>query len=264
MIRADCNGYAPNIWSNSNLLGICAACGAFIMSMGFENPTFRTKTTPSPCAPCRLALDSFVALQYTQTKVNARTLIEALSFWEASGSAIAQTARETSDVLSVGGIPNLLAGGIAVQLHGYARFTGDVDIIVPDVQVAHELLLSKGFSQSLRKLVAVVHPTLRVTVDLLPGGSYFEPGRLVAFPIPTDTALVMHPVSLEDLISLKLDAWLKYPVQRGQDKVDVEKLIANNRLPRDFNAHPAMTEQYRRIWDAVAAESAANPNLLES
>jgi len=37
-------------------------------------------------------------------------------------------------VLSRSGIPSLVVGGYAVQENGYARFTSDVDIVVPDVQ----------------------------------------------------------------------------------------------------------------------------------
>ena len=37
-------------------------------------------------------------------------------------------------------IPHYVCGGFAVQEHGYPRFTVDVDIIVPDVQLAREKL----------------------------------------------------------------------------------------------------------------------------
>src|SRR5690348_14105746 len=76
--------------------------------------------------------------------MDARTLVEAMTLWEGTGTAVAQAAHAVSGFLSDHGIPNLIAGGIAVQLHGYPRTTIDVDIVVPDVQQAHELLVANG------------------------------------------------------------------------------------------------------------------------
>lgn len=185
--------------------------------------------------------------------MNARSLIDALSLWEATGSQIARAARETSDLLARNGIPNLIAGGIAVQLHGYARFTNDVDLVVRDMEGAHRLLISNGYRQSLRKLICAIHP-LNVDIDLLPAGRCLEMACKVPFPEPTDTQAVMQPVTMEDLVSLKLDSWSRRPANRGQDRVDVAKLISNNGLPRDFPVHPAMLAQYHAIWDELAEE----------
>jgi len=196
--------------------------------------------------------------------MTAKTLIEAMGLWEATGTQIAQTAKETSELLARNGIPNLVAGGIAVQLHGYPRFTNDVDLIVPDVQAAHEALLAAGFRPSLIRMLAVLHPTFRVTIDLLPGGKCLQRACQVNFPMPTDVTAVMQPVSLEDLVSLKLDSYLRSPARRGQDRTDVEKLIINNRLPRDLMVHPAMAAKYNEVWDAIAAESAADPEMPEA
>ena len=51
-----------------------------------------------------------------------------------------RTLRSAVSILSDGGIPHLVAGGIAVQEHGYFRVTLDADIIVPDVMDAVEVL----------------------------------------------------------------------------------------------------------------------------
>jgi hypothetical protein len=188
--------------------------------------------------------------------MNAKTLIDALTLWEATGSQIAQAAEETSQLLVKNGIPNLVAGGIAVQLHGYPRFTHDVDLIVPDVEKAHELLMSKGFRQSLKKLLCVLHPN-KVEIDLLPAGRCLDQRCQVTFPEPRDSTAVFQPVTLEEIISLKLDSWVRRPHGRGQDKVDVTKLIKANRLPRNFPVHPAMAAHYCQIWDDLAAEDQA-------
>lgn len=46
-------------------------------------------------------------------------------------------------------IPHYVCGGFAVQELGYPRFTADVDIIVPDVEIAREKLCLNGFGQRL-------------------------------------------------------------------------------------------------------------------
>src|SRR5258706_16030729 len=102
--------------------------------------------------------------------MNARTLIDAMTLWEGTGTVVAQAAQVVSSLLADHGIPNLIAGGLAVQLHGYPRTTVDVDIIVPDVHEAHEFLLAKGYRASARQPLAVVDQHRRVRIDLLPAG----------------------------------------------------------------------------------------------
>lgn len=43
----------------------------------------------------------------------------------------------------------------------------------------------------------------------------------------------MQPVTLETLISLKLDSWKHSPARRMQDRADVAALIMRNELPRE-------------------------------
>src|SRR5712691_3944700 len=102
--------------------------------------------------------------------MNARTLLDAMSLWEGTGTAVAQTARAVSGLLADHGTANLLAGGLAVQLHGYPRTTVDVDLIVPDVQAAHEFLVAQGYRPSVRQPLAVVDQHRQVRIDLLPAG----------------------------------------------------------------------------------------------
>lgn len=191
--------------------------------------------------------------------MNAKTLIEALSLWEATGSAVAQTAREASTVLSRNGIPNLIAGGIAVQLHGYPRFTNDVDLIVPDVQAAHQMLVSKGFAPSLVRMLAIVHPTLRVMVDLLPAGACLQAVCRVPFPQPVDVHAVMLPVTVEELVSLKLDSWKHNQARRLRDRSDVTELIIRASLPRNLAVAEVVREDYLKLWDDIAAEPEGPP-----
>jgi hypothetical protein len=54
---------------------------------------------------------------------DARTLLDALTLWEGTGTAVAQAAQAVSGLLADHGIGNLIAGSLAVQLHGYPSTT---------------------------------------------------------------------------------------------------------------------------------------------
>ena len=186
--------------------------------------------------------------------MDARTLVEAMTLWEGTGTAVAQAAHAVSGLLSDHGIPNLIAGGLAVQLHGYPRTTVDVDIVVPDVQEAHEFLVANGYKPSLVRLAAVIDPIRRVAIDLLPSGKCLKRECQVPFPEPKKPEAIMQPVGLEELISLKLDSWKHTPMRRMRDRADVAELIMRNKLPRDLKVHRAVRDEYFGLWDALAAE----------
>src|SRR6266436_2050262 len=139
--------------------------------------------------------------------MNAPTMADAMSLWEGTGTSVVQAARAVSGLLAEHGMANMLAGGLAVQLHGYPRTTVDVDLIVPDVRAAHEFLLAHGYRASVSQLVAVIDPNRQIRIDLLPAGKCLKHGCEVPFPQPSDSSGVLIPVELETLISLKLDSW---------------------------------------------------------
>jgi hypothetical protein len=77
----------------------------------------------------------------------------------------------------------------------------------------------------------------------------------VPFPQPTKTAQKLQFVSIEQLVSLKLDSWLNNPAKRVRDKADVTELILRRRLPLDLSVAPAVRSAYEEIWHALRAES---------
>jgi hypothetical protein len=62
-------------------------------------------------------------------------------------------------------------------------------------------------------------------------------------------------VSLEELISLKLDSWAHNPTYRHKDKTDVIELIKARQLPRGLNIAAPVRQHYVETWDALQAES---------
>ncbi len=172
-------------------------------------------------------------------------------------SAVAQVAQLVASVLSEHEIPHLIAGGLAVQEHGYPRMTLDVDVIVPDILESRELLtsdLSGPFIHDPEFQDTVRHKPTGIQINLLPGGKVLKRGCRVPFPMPNEVSAGPKLISLQDLISLKLDSWAQSPVRRLRDKTDVIELIARRKLSRDLPVHPAVQKLYQETWDALQNE----------
>lgn len=170
---------------------------------------------------------------------------------ESSGSTnIEKTLLKALKVLKLFNIPHYVCGGFAVQEHGYPRFTVDVDIIVPDVELARERLSMNGFKASPGSKMTVIDRETKVEVDLLPGGKKVDPGPLT-LPIPTHVSEKPQILTLEKLISSKLSTYMGRGVDRAQDYADVVKLIQANDLPREYGVDPKVRDEYHKIWDGL-------------
>jgi len=177
---------------------------------------------------------------------------------EATGtSGLVQSARDAVAVLADHDIPHLIVGGLAVQEHGYPRTTIDVDIVVPDVLEAVEWLtasLTGPFYRVPKFQDRVEDRRNGVKIDLLPAGRVLQSGCKVPFPQPGKVAEQLQIVTLEELISLKLDSWAGNPTRRLKDKADVVELIKHRQLPRDLAVNPAVRTHYLETWDALQNE----------
>ncbi len=172
-------------------------------------------------------------------------------------SGLEETARKVAEILGHYEIPHLIAGGLAVQEHGYARVTLDVDVVVPDVLEAVEFLtadLSGPFVRIPKIEDRVKDRRNGVFVDFLPAGRVLKHGCQVPFPNPSKVSETPQIISLEELISLKLDSWSASPLHRLKDKADVVELIKNRNLPRDLPVAPVVRGLYTETWDALKAE----------
>ena len=173
-------------------------------------------------------------------------------------SGLEQTARAAAAALAHWNIPHLIVGGLAVQEHGYPRLTLDVDLVVSDILEAVEFLTADVTGPFLRVACCedrVVDRRNGVKIDLLPAGKVLRHGCKVPFPEPTTASDDPQIVSLEDLISLKLDSWSESPLRRLKDKSDVVELIQRRRLPRDLAIAPAVRQIYVDTWDGLQAET---------
>ncbi len=170
---------------------------------------------------------------------------------ESSGSTnIEKTLLKALKVLKLFNIPHYVCGGFAVQEHGYPRFTIDVDIIVPDVQLACEKLSMNGFKANPGSKMTVTDRETKVEVHLLPGGKKVDPGPLT-LPMPIHVSGQPQVLTLEKLISSKLSTYIGCGIVRSQDYADVVELVQANDLPRDFGVDAKVREEYQKLWDGL-------------
>jgi hypothetical protein len=170
---------------------------------------------------------------------------------ESSGSTnIEKTLLKAVKALALFDIPHYVCGGFAVQEHGYPRFTVDVNIIVPDVQVARDNLCMNGFKLNPGSRMTVMDRETKVEVDLLPGGSKLDPGPLT-FPMPAHVSSEPQILPLQSLISSKLSTYIGRGIDRAQDYADVVTLIKVNHLLRDYDVDVKVRELYRKLWDEL-------------
>ena len=175
---------------------------------------------------------------------------------ESSGSTnIKTTLLKALKVLKLFGIPHYVCGGFAVQEHGYPRFTTDVGIIVPDVQLAREKLSMNGFRANPGSKMTVTDRETKVEIDVLPGGGKVGPGP-VSFPMPTKVSDKPQILTLDDLISLKLSSYMGSPIDRAQDYADAIKLIQANHPSRTLGVDPKVLELYHTLRDQIHAKKA--------
>lgn len=187
--------------------------------------------------------------------VNLKTLVQfheqAELLRESSGSTnIERTLLRALKVLQLFNVPHYVCGGFAVQEHGYARFTIDVDIIVPDVDFAREKLCMNGFKENPDLKMTITDRETKVEIALLPGGRKVDPGPL-ALPMPSQVSEQPQILTLEGLISSKLSTHIGRGIDRAQDYADVVKLTQANRLTRDFGVDTKVQDLYRIIWDEL-------------
>jgi hypothetical protein len=184
---------------------------------------------------------------------------QAVFLRESSNSTnIERTLLKALKVLKLFNIPHYVCGDFAVQERGYARFTMDVDLIVPDVAFAIEKLAMNGLRQNPGSKMTVTDRETKVEVDLLPGGEKVDPGPL-PLPMPTQVSDEPHILSLEKLISAKLSTYMGRGIERSQDHADVVKLLQANHLSRDFAVDPRVRDEYHKIWDGLHQK--ANPAI---
>ena len=210
------------------------------------------------CADEGLALMS-VAYETRMSDDLHWALREGSMFFEQKGGLHA-TLQKIARRLGELEIPYAVAGGMALFVHGFRRFTEDVDILVtPEgLERLHRELEGLGYtplfrgSKNLRDADSGVRIEFLVTGDF-PGDGKPKP---VAFPDPRQASIERDGIrwlDLPALVELKLASGMTAP-DRLKNLADVQELIRLLQLPADFaeKLQPFVRQKYGELWRSVA------------
>jgi hypothetical protein len=182
-------------------------------------------------------------------------LSEASRFFEGKGG-VQESLRKITVRLDQLGIPYAIAGGMALFLHGYRRFTEVVDLLVvaEDLPRIHAELRGRGYLPPFEKSKQLRDTETKVRIEFLTTGGYPGDGKpkSVAFPDPCVASIEINGLKvlqLERLIELKLASGMSAP-HRARDLVDVQELIHAVGVPRDVaeRLDPSVREKYLELW----------------
>jgi hypothetical protein len=176
------------------------------------------------------------------------------------GSAVHKTLRRLAARLDELGIEYALAGGMAMFMHGYRRFTEDVDFLVTPENLAriHDEVEGRGYVCTFEKSKNLRDAETRVRIDFIVTGQFpgtGQPGP-VAFPDPKAVSEVLdgvRVVNLPTLVQLKLASG--QAPGRLKDLGDAQELIRTLKLPLDFGNRldPSVRDAYSAMWNEVAS-----------
>ncbi len=170
-------------------------------------------------------------------------------------SAVSTSLTRIATRLDELGIPYALADGKAMFLHGYRRFTEDVDILVTKEALAtiHAKLDGLGYVPPFQGSKNLRDTENGVRIEFIVAGGYPEDGKPkpVTFPDPGRVWTVIdgvRVVNLETLVQLKLASGTA--PGRRKDLGDVQELVRMMKLPESFadRLDPSVRDLYRELW----------------
>lgn len=139
--------------------------------------------------------------------------------------------RKLASDLKKNGIDHVVIGAVALNQHGYRRFTEDIDLLLTreGLDAFHEKLVGPAFTGARKKFRTTGE---NVPVEVITTGEYPGDGlpKPVQFPNPNEAAIVIDGIktlSLEKLVELKLTSGISAPDRlkdfRGRAGVDKDQ-----------------------------------------
>lgn len=184
---------------------------------------------------------------------------EGLRFFMGKGLLNNALRRVAAD-LEEHGIDYSVIGAIALNQHGYRRFTEDIDLLLTTegLERFREELIGLGYRPAFEGSAKTFRTTQEnVPIEIIISGEYPGDGlpKPVQFPDPTESFVVIDGVktiSLEKLIELKLASGMTAP-DRLKDLADVQELIKSKSLDSSFavNLHSSVREKFLELQKAV-------------
>jgi hypothetical protein len=171
-------------------------------------------------------------------------------------SAVHITLRSLAQALNDLGVDYAVAGSMAMFLHGFRRFTEDVDILVTREGLAkiHDALEGRGYFKPFAASKNLRDARTGVKIDFIISGQYPGDGKpgLISFPIPNEVAKESDGIRFLDLVPLiQLKLASGRAPHRGRDLDDVQSLIQALSLPREFadRLEPSVRDSYLLKWE---------------
>ncbi len=173
-------------------------------------------------------------------------------------SAVHKAMRRIAQRLDELGIDYVIVGGMAMFLHGFRRFTEDVDILVTREGLAriHEEVEGRGYLRPFEKSKNLRDADSRVRIEFLITGQFPGDGRPgpVSFPDPVQVAEVrdgLKVLNLEKLMELKLAS--SRGAGRRKDLGDAQELIRALHLPLEFGEKldPSLRDLFGELWHEI-------------
>jgi hypothetical protein len=177
-------------------------------------------------------------------------------------SEVQKSLRRITGRLNDLGIDYAVVGGMALFLHGFRRFTEDVNILVTreGLQRLHEALEGSGYRPPFAGSKNLRDTKNGVRIEFLVAGEFPGDGKPkpVAFPEPSSVASEQNQIqilNLEALIELKLASGMSGGIERLKDITDVVEVIKMLRLPETIadRLNPYVSDRYRELWQEIEA-----------
>src|SRR6476646_6355489 len=142
--------------------------------------------------------------------------------------SVFKTLRKIAQRLESIGVPYAIAGGMALQAHGFRRLTVDVAILVSreGLRTIHAKLDGLGYVPPFSGSKNLRDAEHGVRIEFLISGEFPGDGKSkpVAFPEPDDAGVTIDGIrflSLSKLVELKLASGMTGGVHRMKDLADV-------------------------------------------
>lgn len=187
------------------------------------------------------------------------TYEEGLRFFRGEG-LVNQTLKQLAADLDERGIDYAVIGAIALNQHGFARFTSDIDILLTKEGLArfNAELVGRGYQPALSDATRKFRATQEnVPIEIITEGEFPGDGKPkpVVFPHPSTVSTTIDGVKtvrLETLIELKLASGSS-DLGRLKDLADVQELIRILDLQEEFaeQLDASVRSIYLELWNEL-------------
>lgn len=189
---------------------------------------------------------------------------EGLRFFSGTGM-LNDTLKRLAADLDRNDIAYAVIGAIALNQHGYQRFTHDIDVLLTSdgLETFRDKLVGLGYRPAFEGATRRYRTTAEnVPVEVIVAGEYPGDGKPkpVSFPDPAESAVMLDGIStlsLEKLIELKLASGITAG-DRLKDLADVQELIKLKGLDDTFanTLSEFVRPKFLELWRSVAEAAA--------